>query len=128
MDTNTSPTHSVVLKYTLDRSDDIALNCDHWTPTDFAGAIDSGLLIYEGLLEAGSAINTPIQGDDTTTVFIYADIPEISHPFEIENFSQSLVDALQSGACSIEVSSHHTVVITIKVNIADNNASHRNND
>ncbi|AWH86621.1 hypothetical protein HYN59_16555 [Flavobacterium album] len=112
-----SDIREVVLKYTLDTSDDIALNCDHWTATDFAGAIDSGLLKYEGWSPMGSPDSASTGG--AITVFISISIETDDPVLQEEDFTSGLIDAFQIGACVISHNDDHTVNVTVRGIIRD---------
>ncbi|MEL1245041.1 hypothetical protein AAEO56_12255 [Flavobacterium sp. DGU11] len=114
----------VILKYTLDTSDDIALNCDHWTATDFAGAIDSGLLQYEGWEPKNESGAPFIPVDGAVTVLISVRIETYNPVLEEVDFTYGIVDAFQNGACRIEANDTHTVTISIKGIIHDHNIHH----
>lgn len=123
MDQKSPDVNDVILKYTLDKSE-IALNCDHWNATDFAGAIDSGLLKYEGGVLQNENTPTFDPSGNTVTVFIAVSIRSSGLSLEAKDFSQPLIDALQMGACKIDVGSNHIVNIAIRGIITEHNIHH----
>lgn len=119
METQLPTTKDIVVRYTLSKSSEIALNCDHWTSTDFAGAIDSGLLEYEDwhLKNEGAAAYEP--KENAITVLITVNVDNNKNFLGKDDINPGLVDAFENNACSVAVTDDHTVYVAIKGTITE---------